>query len=324
MPVGYCRPRNQGDSGRLALNICPACGSTRSRLLHPSTLTSDASAKEFACTSDSYAVHGPILACADCGFVYAEGHLTNDEIESCYEAVIDLTYLAEKPGRLATFSRQLSRLERFVEPGKMLEIGAYTGVFLHLAAAHGWQVDGVEPSAWAVGQARELHGLELRQGTVDAHVFEPDSYDAVVMWDVIEHMTDPKSALATMYDSLRPGGVLAVSTMDVDSLAARISGARWPWFMTMHRTYFSRASMRRMLADVGFTEVRTKTHVRWVSLGYLSSRMAAALPFPGRAFAATVRGLRLERVLVPFTIGDLFEAYARKPRQGQLRQPLGS
>jgi SAM-dependent methyltransferase len=133
------------------------------------------------------------------------------------------------------------------------------------------------------------------------------------MWDVIEHLPDPRSALCEMFDTLRPGGVIAVSTMDVDSLAARLSGGRWPWFMTMHRVYFSRATMRRMLEDVGFTDVRMKTHVRWVSLGYLTSRMAAALPPAGRPLATVVRWLRLTRVLVPFTIGDLFEAYARKP-----------
>ena len=103
--------------------------------------------------------------------------------------MVDLTYVAEERGRLATFGRQLATLSRFVDPGDMLEVGAYTGVFLSLAKAGGWRVEGVEPSSWAVEKARELHGLELRHGMLDAVPFGSESFDAVVMWDVIEHLT---------------------------------------------------------------------------------------------------------------------------------------
>jgi SAM-dependent methyltransferase len=292
---------------------CPACGLSRSRLLHPSTLVSEADSEAFACTSPEYAIHGPILKCLGCGFVFSEEHLTADEIEACYEGVIDPTYVAEARGRLATFRRQLSRLERYVRPGSMLEVGAYTGVFLSLAKSSGWRVQGIEPSAWAVGQAHELHGLRIRQGMMDPTLFGRETFDAVVMWDVIEHLTDPLATLRGVFDALRPGGIVAISTMDVDSIPARVSRGRWPWFMTMHRVYFSRSTLRRMLEDAGFADVRMNVHIRWVSIGYLSSRMAAALRLPGRPLAALVRWLHLTRVLVPFTIGDLFEAYARKP-----------
>jgi 2-polyprenyl-3-methyl-5-hydroxy-6-metoxy-1,4-benzoquinol methylase len=299
------------------LESCPLCGSRDWTLLYESTCDGpELDAADFRCTSDAYGVHGPIDRCNDCGLVFIADDTSAREIEAAYEQVEDNVYIAEKAGREATFARQLRKVEkRAPVKGRLLEVGSYTGVFLSQARDSGWDVTGIEPSAWAVDRAREKYGLELRQGPFVPGAVENGTYDVAVMWDVIEHLTDPVAIVRGLYDALKPGGLVAVSTMDIDSVPARVSKAKWPWLMSMHRVYFSRATMRRLLREVGFEKIETRAHVRRISVGYLGDRMAAALPAIGKGFEKGANALGAANAVVPFYMGDLFEAYAYKPAE---------
>jgi len=246
--------------------------------------------------------------------VFLDDEEPDDSVKARYEEVEDPAYVAGHRGRVATFRSQLNTVTRRLgRRGRILEIGAYTGVFLSLARDQGWEVEGLEPSRWAVEQAATTYGLRVRQGMLSADAFPASCFDAVVMWDVIEHLTDPMIAARAAFHFLKPGGLFALSTMDIASAAARISGDKWPWLMSMHRVYFSRATMRRMLEEAGFVDIRFVTHVRRIGLSYLAERMATRLPTIGSALGAVARTLSWGDVVVPFTIGDLFEVYARKP-----------
>lgn len=262
---------------------CPICDSKRATLLYPSTLPAslarDAPGIEhFRCTSSEYGIHDDILRCDDCALIYQAPSLTGETLIESYEDVEDPVYLDEEAGRIATFSRHLRLLDRISagRKGHLLEIGAYTGLFAHLASTDGWDVTGLEPSAWAVGLAEEHYGIRLTQGSLAEGLFEPQSFDAVVAWDVIEHVPTPAEFVRLCRGYLKPGGIIALSTMDAASPLARVLGPRWPWLMCMHRVYFTRDTMRRMLAAEGFNDIRFQAHVRYVSVRFLASRFRAA------------------------------------------------
>jgi SAM-dependent methyltransferase len=139
------------------------------------------------------------------------------------------------------------------------------------------------------------------------------SYDAVTLWDVIEHLADPAAELRHLHRLMRPGGILAVSTMDVDAAAARLLGRRWPWYMQMHLFYFSRRTLARLVEQTGFEVVETRRHRRIVRVSYLLSRLERGL---GRLYPALSRALnasRVGRLLVTADVGDLITLFARKP-----------
>jgi SAM-dependent methyltransferase len=140
-------------------------------------------------------------------------------------------------------------------------------------------------------------------------------FDVITLWDVIEHLDDPSAELAKCYELLKPGGMIAIHTMDVNSLTATLMGPRWPWLMDMHVHYLSRKSMRLFLEKNHFEVIWEGTQGRYLSLRYLVSRIAGLSPFIGKAVGNLVRFARMEEVLVPVNFGDLFTVYARRPNE---------
>jgi SAM-dependent methyltransferase len=252
------------------------------------------------------------VKCQNCGLVYTNPRFTGEEILDSYVAVEDPLYLEERDGRVLTFERHLRPLEKIkAPPGKLVDVGAYTGVFVEIAARHGWEAYGVEPSHWAVEQAR-AQGLHMLEGTLATCGLNDHSLDVVTMWDVIEHVSDPFGEMRHAHRLLKPGGLLVVHTMDIDSKFARFMGGRWPWLMEMHIYYFSRRTLQLMLEKAGFTVVRIEPQGRYLRLGYFATRVAGYSPLLGKLLARLFRVLHLSELPVPLNFGDLVTAYAIK------------
>jgi 2-polyprenyl-3-methyl-5-hydroxy-6-metoxy-1,4-benzoquinol methylase len=233
-----------------------------------------------------------------------------------YAEVEDSLYLQEREGRELTFRKHLVALHRITgkpDGRRLLDVGAYVGVFVEVARATGWDAVGVEPSAWAVREAQKT-GLPIRQGTLAGGGFPSESFDAVTMWDVIEHFGDPRHELEQVFRVLRLGGITAIHTIDIGSATARLMGQRWPFLMEMHIMFFSRATLRAMLAQAGFEYLGDHTQGRYLRLGYLAGRVTAAFgPLIGKPLELLVSATKLGGVPVPINTFDLFTAYARKP-----------
>lgn len=298
--------------------VCDLCGSDRSRVRFPSTLKGgdkgDLSA--YRCTYDGYGRHHTIVECLECGLVYADPRYSNGEVLSKYEAVEDPLYVEERQGRVLTFERHLRPLEKIAPPGddrRLLDVGCHVGVFVEIAARHGWDAWGVEPSHWAVAQARQA-GLQVVEGTLATAGFEDAFFDVITMWDVIEHVEQPSAEVREALRLLKPGGMLVVHTMDLDSLFARLMGRRWPWLMEMHIYYFSRRTLAALLERAGFQVVSVRPQGRYLRLGYLSTRVAAFSRPLGRGVGWLFDRLRLSERAIPINLGDLVTMYARKPK----------
>lgn len=300
---------------------CNLCGSTESRLRFPSTL-SEAGAPSgdsaFRCTWAGYGLHHAIVQCAHCGLVYSNPRWDGREVLEHYVAVADPLYLEEREGRVLTFQRHLRPLHALTGPPagrRLLDVGAYVGVFVEIARAAGWEALGLEPSHWAVSEARR-RGLDMIEGTLAGAHFPEASFDVVTMWDVVEHLSDPMGELQQARRVLKPGGWLVIHTMDIDSLFAKLMGKRWPWLMEMHLYYFSRRTLRRMLARAGFEWVRGEPQGRYLRLGYLMTRVGAFSPQIGRFLGWAVNRLGLRETAVSINLGDLVTVYVRRGTTG--------
>jgi hypothetical protein len=296
---------------------CNLCGRDEWRVRFPATLNGvyTPQVEAFRCTSPGYGHHPQIVECVHCGYVYANPRWSEAALMAAYGAVEDETYLAEREGRELTFRAHLAHMEQLTGPANgrsLLDVGAYIGVFVEVAAAAGWQAEGVEPSAWAAAAARR-RGLPVITGAQHAPQLDGRQFHVITMWDVIEHVADPKGELAKARELLLPGGWLVVHTMDIDSLLARLMGRRWPWLMDMHLHYFSQRTLAQMLRCAGFDVVWRGARGRYLRLGYLASRVGGLNPALGRAAKWLVNGLHAGETAVPINLGDLFTIYARRP-----------
>jgi 2-polyprenyl-3-methyl-5-hydroxy-6-metoxy-1,4-benzoquinol methylase len=132
------------------------------------------------------------------------------------------------------------------------------------------------------------------------------------MWDVVEHLEDPRTELEAAYRLVEPGGQLHLSTIDAGSRVARALGRRWPWLMDMHLYYFDRPTIGRLLEQVGFRVERIVHYTHVVSADYLLSKVGAAAPAVGRV-AEALRTVVPDHWRVPVNLGDNMHVVARRP-----------
>ncbi|MCA9937725.1 MAG: class I SAM-dependent methyltransferase [Anaerolineales bacterium] len=295
---------------------CNLCGRDEWRVRLPATVSANGNldVRAFRCTSADYGQHPQIVECRHCGYVYANPRWPADQLLDAYVNVEDETYVNERQGRLLTFRKHLAAMQKHTGPAqgrRLLDVGAYIGVFVEVALEAGWDARGVEPSEWAVREA-QAHGLPVLHGTQEAADLDGQQFDVITMWDVIEHVADPAAELARAYDLLRPGGLIAVHTMDIDSLTARFMGTRWPWLMEMHIHYFSRRTLAQMLQNQGYEIIWSGAEGRYLRLGYLASRLGGLNQRLGQWTDRLVRRFHLAELAIPVNFGDLFTVYARK------------
>jgi len=143
--------------------------------------------------------------------------------------------------------------------------------------------------------------------------FEENFFDAVTIWDVIEHLPDPKAEMRNVHRVLKPDGIFAIHTIDIESWFARLMGARWPWLMEMHLHYFTRRTLARALEQSGFRVLEIFPEARLISAGYLATRVGALFGDRlGQSLVRFIDRLGLSRRHVLISAGDLMTAYAVK------------
>jgi 2-polyprenyl-3-methyl-5-hydroxy-6-metoxy-1,4-benzoquinol methylase len=298
---------------------CNLCGADDCVVRFPSTMLQEnghpADPEHFRCTTLSYGQHYRIVQCKQCGLVYTNPRRRPGDILQDYETVIDERYLAEREARIETFRRNIRPLEAMVpdrDGHRLLDVGAHVGVFVRVAQESGWDAWGLEPSRWAVEKGR-TEGLNMIQGTLRDAELDAETFDAITMWDVVEHLLDPLEDLREIARLLKPGGVLCVHTIDIDSPFARLMGRRWPWLVEMHNYFFSPKTLGAMVAEAGLQVESWRVQGRYLHLGYLLSRLSGWSQPLGRIAEGLSRRLHVDQSLVPVNFGDLFTLYARKP-----------
>lgn len=166
-------------------------------------------------------------------------------------------YLGSTALRLRGFADRLATVERHAPGrGRLLDYGCAVGLFVKVAAAAGWAATGLDRSEWAADYGRRTFGLDIVVSDGSHDPFAPATFDAISMWDVLEHLESPREVLGSVARWLKPGGVLGLNTVNASSLGARLAGPNWRHLAPpMHLQYFTRDSLHRLLHEFGFRVV---------------------------------------------------------------------
>jgi 2-polyprenyl-3-methyl-5-hydroxy-6-metoxy-1,4-benzoquinol methylase len=145
-----------------------------------------------------------------------------------------------------------------LKPGKILDVGCGDGAFLNLMRGRGWSVEGVDVDAKAVARAKAKYGLELRCSNLRAAGFPHDTFDAITLSHVIEHVPDPPGLLAEMARVLKPGGRLVATTPNIRSRGHKTFQRDWRGLEPpRHLNIFSLNALRECARRAGLEVVET-------------------------------------------------------------------
>jgi SAM-dependent methyltransferase len=240
--------------------------------LYPATLTPDAfTAAVFSARRLPDGVHYRMVTCRACGLVRSDPVLGADGLAKLY-AASTFDYAGELDGLRATYARALRTVAQLA-PARagLLDVGTGTGFVLELARDSGWSdVCGVEPSADAIAKASPDIRSRIVMDMMRSGLFEAGSFDAVTMFQVLDHMPDPADLLEECRRVLRPGGVLLAFNHNVSAWSARLLGERSPIIDVEHTYLYSPRTIRRLFEEAGY-EVASVTAARnTYSLSYLA------------------------------------------------------
>ncbi len=288
---------------------CYLCDSPKLRTKYHSRHRSiEQNASIYSCTSFGHGQHEEIIECLECGLVALKERPSTQELENEYRQVVDPLYSEVKEGRYLTFRNVVKKIQKYVPSGKLLDVGCYCGYFLDVAREARYEVEGLELSTWAAGQARLL-GLSIHSDTLSRLPFD-ENYNAVTLWDVIEHLSDPREELLEIHRLLKKDGYLFLSTINIGSLVARFMGPRWPWLMDMHIFYFTPKTIACLLEQTGFRVVKVQNYTHIISSRYFTKKLAhishiaeLIMKFLHRLFGEHQ---------IPFNLGDNMMVVAQK------------
>lgn len=241
-----------------------------------------------------------------CGLVWLDPQPNRSEWPKLYARYYtheEASPESEHAGLQASLGRFLTRLSPLsrarnalygmyldsVPPGRLLELGCGNGNRLSRFRALGWRVEGQEVDEQAARQAREQLDVPVHLGELATLCLPDETYDAVVMNHVIEHVPNPLDILAECQRILKPSGRIVVVTPNAKSMGAWLWGKSWrglepPRHMMIH----TRESLKAIAERSGFSSATawsTAVNGGGIFLGSLVTHYAPA-PVPAIALLA--------------------------------------
>jgi SAM-dependent methyltransferase len=158
--------------------------------------------------------------------------------------------------------------------GKLLDVGCGNGSFLAMMQDAGWEVTGVDPDKVAATLARKRFGISILNGSLEDAGFAEESFDAVTLSHVIEHVYDPVALLRECRRVLRPGGKIVVTTPNLASQGHRAFGSSWvPLDPPRHLHLFTSATLGACCERAGLSIQSVATSARGAGWVWAASKI---------------------------------------------------
>lgn len=200
-----------------------------------------------------------IRHCRECGAYFLTPRPSLEQLERVY----DDSYYGGEESKFSPFVEKLldtfrktrsRRVRRYVPaPARILDIGCGNGRFLNYLIQEGYEGYGIELPGKAAARASAIAGLKLKQGSLLPDDFPDNYFDAVSLWHVFEHLTEPRQTLEIIGSILKPGGYLFLSLPNIRSWQSRLFKGQWLHLdPPKHLFFFSPEQLINLLQEAGF------------------------------------------------------------------------
>lgn len=192
------------------------------------------------------------ILCGTCGLLINKYFPSKEELkERCRHQMLS-TCFAKNPGesRIKNANKQLDVLEKYMKPGKVYDVAAAAGFFMKAALDRGWIPLGNEISVRAIKWASEHYRIAIQYGFLEELELDANYYDAIVLWNALEHMYNPRETLEICRDMLKVGGLIYIRVPDKSTIKELNEQ-----YEPLHLYEFHSDGLAEHLENLGFKEI---------------------------------------------------------------------
>lgn len=218
--------------------------------------------------TDIIVAEGALRRCSGCGQLLSRASTARyaETMEQFNAADFNAPQGRELERRQSVARQRLARIAALLGKNapdiRVLDVGCSRGQFVAAAIAAGYRAEGVEPAP-RIAEAARAAGVPVKTGLLEDQRFPDAGFDALTLFEVIEHLRQPLPLLAECRRVLKPGGILLVSTANAESWTAAAMGPRWDYFDMQkdggHISFYNPRSMAKVATTAGFEVARLDT-----------------------------------------------------------------
>jgi 2-polyprenyl-3-methyl-5-hydroxy-6-metoxy-1,4-benzoquinol methylase len=265
---------------------CPNCGQNDFEVLFESNMKPDDfnvlfdySMEEHDSQEDveGYLVPGKEwgrhVKCKNCQLIYMNPMEKVSKTNEYYSKAKNTHAPTIRESYLRTAESQVRLVRKYANGTNLLDIGCAQGFFLFDASKAGYTAKGIEIAQDAATYARREFGLDIEAKPFEELQFAENYFDVVTLWQVLEHVPYPLMMLKEVHRILKPGGLLVVSTPNIEAIPAKILRKRWWDIKRLHINQFTTRTLTDILQNTGFKNISSASYRGFVSLSILLTMM---------------------------------------------------
>jgi SAM-dependent methyltransferase len=288
---------------------CLVCRCSALTTLYPSTYSgSVGEAADYFLAHRKATVHGRIVKCGSCGFVFTSPRYSGEDYDRIYATVSKPSAAgsAFEEANAARFARLASIVRQFQPPNaSFLDFGCGDAGFLrHVGSNTGIGFETGPPGRRRTGQSEIITGSW--SSLAGSMAFPASTFDHVVAFDVLEHLPRIEQDLGLIRLVLKPKGLLFASVPNVKSAVARVMGRRWNMILLEHLWYFSPITFQSFMAKQGFELIKIRRLPYDAPLSHITTRLAQTFGMRG-----TLTPSVLSRIVFPVPAGIMLGVFRR-------------